>query len=153
MRWFLDFIDRRTERAVRGVAQQYGRRSMLAKLGKGLVGGALLPMLPFDRSAQAAPVREALHEPVPEPLPSPVLGAAAAMFLRCCVWTARCPMRRAWPGGRAMGFPVRLRMPSRRPPMSRFGHACAAPLSAQRGWASTWPAVRAAARCSTAPGV
>ena len=54
MRWFVDFIDARTERAVRRVAHQHGRRSMLARLGRGLVGGALLPMLPFDRSAQAA---------------------------------------------------------------------------------------------------
>ncbi len=50
MGWFTDLIDKHTERAVRRVAHRHGRRSALARLGVGLVGGALLPMLPFDRS-------------------------------------------------------------------------------------------------------
>ena len=52
MRWFLDLIDRHTERAVRRTAHQHGRRSLIAKLGVALVGSAVLPMLPFDRSGQ-----------------------------------------------------------------------------------------------------
>ncbi len=50
MGWFTDLIDKHAERAVRQVAHRHGRRSALARLGAGLVGGALLPMLPFDRS-------------------------------------------------------------------------------------------------------
>lgn len=52
MRRLFDFIDRRAERAVRQVAHQHGRRSLLTRLGVALVGGAVLPMLPFDRSGQ-----------------------------------------------------------------------------------------------------
>ena len=54
MRWFTDLIDKHTERRVRGIAHQRGRRSLISRLGVALVGGAVLPMLPFDRSAQAA---------------------------------------------------------------------------------------------------
>ena len=59
MPWFTDLIDRLAERAVRGTAHRHGRRSFVTKLGVALVGGAALPMLPFDRSgafgtAQAA---------------------------------------------------------------------------------------------------
>ena len=54
MRWFTDLIDKHTERRVRGIAHQRGRRSVISRLGVALVGGAVLPMLPFDRSAQAA---------------------------------------------------------------------------------------------------
>jgi methylamine dehydrogenase light chain len=54
MRWFLDLIDRQSERAVRRVAHAHGRRSVLARLGVALVGGAALPMLPFDRSGGTA---------------------------------------------------------------------------------------------------
>ena len=52
MRWFLDLIDRATERRVRQVAHSHGRRSLVTRLGVALVGGAVLPMLPFDRSGQ-----------------------------------------------------------------------------------------------------
>ena len=52
MQWFLNMLDRFTERRVRGVAQQHGRRSFVTRLGTALVGGATLPMLPFDRSGQ-----------------------------------------------------------------------------------------------------
>lgn len=50
MRRLFDFLDRSAERTVRGVAHQHGRRSLLTRLGVALVGGAVLPMLPFDRS-------------------------------------------------------------------------------------------------------
>lgn len=52
MKWFTDLIDRSTERRVRTVAQRHGRRSLLTRLGVAMVGGAVLPMLPFDRSGQ-----------------------------------------------------------------------------------------------------
>lgn len=52
----LDLMDSRMEKAIRASAQHIGRRSFLAKLGGMVVGGALLPMLPFERvSAAAAP--------------------------------------------------------------------------------------------------
>ncbi|MFN0186303.1 MAG: methylamine dehydrogenase light chain [Aquabacterium sp.] len=59
MRWFTELMDRHAERAVRQAAHRHGRRSLIARLGVALVGGAALPMLPFDRSgsfgaAQAA---------------------------------------------------------------------------------------------------
>ena len=46
----LNYIDGASEIAVRRSAQLHGRRSALAHIGKVLVGGAVLPMLPFDRS-------------------------------------------------------------------------------------------------------
>jgi len=52
MQWLLNFLDRFTEQQVRAVAHQHGRRSFVTRLGTALVGGALLPMLPFDRSGQ-----------------------------------------------------------------------------------------------------
>jgi len=54
MRWLINTLDRLTERQVRATAQQHGRRSFVGRLGAALVGGALLPMLPFDRSGQSA---------------------------------------------------------------------------------------------------
>lgn len=46
-------FDRAAETAARKSAQMIGRRSVLSSIGKMLVGGAALPMLPFDRSAHA----------------------------------------------------------------------------------------------------
>ncbi len=46
-------FDRAAESATRRSAQMIGRRSALASLGKLMVGGALLPVLPFDRSSKA----------------------------------------------------------------------------------------------------
>ena len=46
----LERLDRRAESALRATAHRHGRRSLLGKLGVALVGPALLPMLPFDRS-------------------------------------------------------------------------------------------------------
>lgn len=43
-----------SEMAVRRSAETIGRRSLLARLGTVLVGGAVLPMLPFDRSGGRA---------------------------------------------------------------------------------------------------
>ena len=54
------WIDARVERRARRVAQMTGRRSWLARFGTMLVGGAVLPVLPFDRSGAhaAAPKAE-----------------------------------------------------------------------------------------------
>jgi len=43
------WIDGVTEKSVRKVAQSSGRRSFLAWSGRLIVGGAMLPALPFDR--------------------------------------------------------------------------------------------------------
>lgn len=50
MTWFDNLFEHQTRRA----AQRVGRRSVLATLGKAMVGGMALPVLPFDRSAHAA---------------------------------------------------------------------------------------------------
>jgi methylamine dehydrogenase light chain len=65
---FLAWMDQLTQARVRRVAHTHGRRSLVAKLGVALVGGALLPMLPFDRSgqfgsAQAAPPKADPNDP------------------------------------------------------------------------------------------
>lgn len=39
MQWFLNWLDRLTERSVRKVAHQHGRRSFISQLGVALVGG------------------------------------------------------------------------------------------------------------------
>ena len=53
MTLFEKWLDRFTERRVRRAAQLTSRRSAVAKVGAALVGSAVLPMLPFDRSGQA----------------------------------------------------------------------------------------------------
>ena len=51
MKWLDEFFERKT----RNVAQRASRRSALIGIGKLLVGSAfVLPVLPFDRTAQAA---------------------------------------------------------------------------------------------------
>ena len=51
MKWLDEFFERKT----RKVAQSASRRSALIGIGKLLVGSAfVLPVLPFDRTAQAA---------------------------------------------------------------------------------------------------
>lgn len=47
----LDWMDRGMEKGMRTAAQTRGRRSFLTKFGAILVGGTMLPMLPFDRSS------------------------------------------------------------------------------------------------------
>jgi methylamine dehydrogenase light chain len=49
----LGAFDQAAETAARKSAQLIGRRSALSLLGKSLIGGALLPVLPFDRSSIA----------------------------------------------------------------------------------------------------
>jgi methylamine dehydrogenase light chain len=46
----LQWVDSRAEKRVRQAADVSGRRSMLAKIGGVMVGTALMPVLPFDRS-------------------------------------------------------------------------------------------------------
>jgi methylamine dehydrogenase light chain len=48
-------IDALGERLVRGLARRSSRRSLLAQLGTALAGGAILPLLPVARPAEAAP--------------------------------------------------------------------------------------------------
>jgi methylamine dehydrogenase light chain len=48
-------LDRWIENGVRGVARRSSRRSFLARLGTGLAGGALLPLLPVARPSAASP--------------------------------------------------------------------------------------------------
>ena len=51
-------FDRAGEMAARRSAQRLGRRNLLGYLGTALLGGAVLPMLPFDRSGgRAVPAR------------------------------------------------------------------------------------------------
>ena len=51
MKWIDDFFEQRTRTAARSIS----RRSALTRIGKLLVGGALLlPVLPFDRIGRAA---------------------------------------------------------------------------------------------------
>ena len=49
MKWFDSFF----ELSARGVAQRSSRRGAMATLGKALVGSALVPLLPVDRSFAA----------------------------------------------------------------------------------------------------
>lgn len=69
MKRILDWFDRLSQRGVRQVAHRHGRRSLVTRLGVALVGGAVLPMLPFDRSgfgaAHAAGAGGAADKPDP----------------------------------------------------------------------------------------
>lgn len=47
---FMDRLDRLAERGTRRVALTSGRRSFLARTGTLILGGALAPILPFDKS-------------------------------------------------------------------------------------------------------
>jgi methylamine dehydrogenase light chain len=47
-------IDRLIEKSSRALARHTSRRSLLAALGQVLMGAALIPLLPVDRSARAA---------------------------------------------------------------------------------------------------
>jgi len=49
----MNFIDGWFEKSARGVARRVSRRSAMARLGQFLVGAALVPVLPIDRSARA----------------------------------------------------------------------------------------------------
>jgi methylamine dehydrogenase light chain len=48
-------LDRVFENSTRALAKRTSRRSLLATLGRMLTGAALLPLLPIDRGARAAP--------------------------------------------------------------------------------------------------
>ena len=47
-------LDKRAEATARKSAQQFGRRSFLAKAGVFMAGAAVVPLLPFDRSTGLA---------------------------------------------------------------------------------------------------
>lgn len=55
----LEWLDRRAETGSRAVAQRTGRRSFLSRAGAAMLGGSLLPMLPFDRGFGEAMARDA----------------------------------------------------------------------------------------------
>jgi methylamine dehydrogenase light chain len=62
-------LDRLLERSSRTLAQRSSRRSLLATLGKMLMGTALVPLLPVDRSSRAAqlplePVSKGAQDPM-----------------------------------------------------------------------------------------
>ena len=59
MKRIADLIDAAAERQARRSAQLHGRRTILARVGHWMVGGALLPTLPFDRSGAMAATPEA----------------------------------------------------------------------------------------------
>ena len=54
MKYLQNWIDKIAERRVRQTAQLTSRRSALTRVGKWMVAGAALPMLPFDRSGGEA---------------------------------------------------------------------------------------------------
>jgi methylamine dehydrogenase light chain len=49
----VEWMDRRMEQKMRSAARLRGRRSFLSRLGGIVVGGTLLPILPFDRGTGA----------------------------------------------------------------------------------------------------
>jgi len=54
----LAWLDRGMEEGARRVAQRTSRRSFLTKTGAAMLGGSLLPMLPFDRNFGMAYAQE-----------------------------------------------------------------------------------------------
>ena len=67
MRRIFEWLDKVTQKRVRDVAHQHGRRSLLGKIGVAMVGGAMLPMLPFDRSGQFGSAHAADGAPAAKP--------------------------------------------------------------------------------------
>ena len=58
----IERMDRSMEGRIRSAAQTLGRRNFLARVGTLLVGGTLLPMLPFDRSIGVASAADVADE-------------------------------------------------------------------------------------------
>jgi methylamine dehydrogenase light chain len=58
----IEWMDRGMEGRIRSAAQTLGRRNFLARVGSLLVGGTLLPMLPFDRSIGVASAAEGVAD-------------------------------------------------------------------------------------------
>ena len=73
-------LDRWFERVTRGLARRSGRRSFLARVGLGLVGGATVPLLPVARAAPD-PARLA---PPPEDIDGPEGDATRCEYWRYC---------------------------------------------------------------------
>jgi methylamine dehydrogenase light chain len=59
-------LDRLFERSSRTLARHTSRRSLLASVGKLLVGAAVVPLLPIDRSARAAGANDSPKQPTPK---------------------------------------------------------------------------------------
>jgi methylamine dehydrogenase light chain len=73
------WLDRRMEDSSRRLASSQSRRSFLGRLGSGLVGAAVLPLLPVSRLAHAA-----------EPVPQDPAGAGAWNDPKSCDYWAYC---------------------------------------------------------------
>ncbi len=84
MQWLFALIDKWTERSLRRVAHRHGRRSLLARLGVALVGGAALPMLPFDRSGQFTGAQAA--GAAKKPKADPALDPLKCEYWRYCAF-------------------------------------------------------------------
>jgi methylamine dehydrogenase light chain len=56
-------FDKGSETVSRLAAQSLGRRSFLTRIGQVMVGGAVIPMLPFDRSGGRAHAEDAKEAP------------------------------------------------------------------------------------------
>ena len=55
MKWFDKWLDRSTEKSIRGMAQHTSRRSFIGKIGGAIVGSAAaMPLLPIARSQESA---------------------------------------------------------------------------------------------------
>jgi methylamine dehydrogenase light chain len=95
--WLEDWIDQVTESGARKSAQLSGRRSVLAYLGRRMVGIALIPMLPFDRSGLARGSDSDSHggerkEPTDEDCDYWRYCALSGMLCTCCGGTVTsCP--------------------------------------------------------------
>ncbi len=90
------WMDRGAQARLRLTAQRHGRRSLIGRLGMAMVGSAVLPMLPFDRSgAQAAGGAAAAPKPDPnDPLKCEYWRYCAidGFLCNCCGGSlARCP--------------------------------------------------------------
>lgn len=77
MNWLQQWFDGAAERQARRAAQRHGRRTTLARVGQWLIGGVLLPTLPYDR--QVAHAAGAGH-------PVPAKGTKAPDDTSCEYW-------------------------------------------------------------------
>jgi methylamine dehydrogenase light chain len=82
-RW-LAWFDRAAEGGARRSAQRVGRRSVLSALGQGMVGAAVLPLLPFDRSHAATDDKKKDAEPTDQDCEYWRYCALSGTLCTCC---------------------------------------------------------------------